>query len=303
MGKSKGPHSANLTVRLTVPSDVEPLSKIAFTAARSIHKQHGVPFFLPTPEDTKALIQLLMDDPSMYGIVAGLDGRIVGCAFLHEKDEIKSISGIVIEPKFQGRGVGKKMVELLIERANCRSIRMAFAETFNLPYFNVLAGFGFRPHETISIVSGIPKGTFDGLLEVRPMVLSDVDACDELHYETQGFSRRNEMIKCLDPIYAARPYVALQSGELVAYTCSFSYHGHTIAKDLTALKQLYIAVAGIMSHAGATPRIAIFGRLYPMLLAWALREAGLKLERNTNLMVLGQYKPPQTHMYIPSSDY
>eukprot|EP00741_Cyanophora_paradoxa_P022729 tig00021501_g21951.t1 len=304
--KVKAPPPLNLTIRLTVPSDIDPLSKIAYNVGRQMHSQHGLPPVLPTVEDTKALYQLILEDSTMYGVVAGVDNRIAGSAFLMEKDEIKSIVGLCVDPKFWNRGIGKKVIQVLIEKAEtmgCRSVRMSFAEVINLSFFRILSTCGFKPQETVSWLVGVPKNAFDGRMEVRPMTMGDVDACDELFIETHGFSRRNDIMKCLDAIYAARPYVALFRGELVGYTTSFSYHGHTICRDVEVMKALFTVVSGIMNAAGITPRIAVFPRMYPSLLQWCLRDSEMRLERNTYYMVYGQYRPPQNNVYVPSSDY
>jgi predicted N-acetyltransferase YhbS len=54
--------------------------------------------------------------PSIWGVVAERDGRIVGSNFLDERDPIRGVSPISVDPEGQDAGVGRRLMEAVLER-------------------------------------------------------------------------------------------------------------------------------------------------------------------------------------------
>jgi amino-acid N-acetyltransferase len=75
-------------------------------------------------------------------IVVDIDGRIVGCAGLKITwRDLAEIVSLAVAPQFQGRGLGRRLVEPLINDARALGIPTVFTLTYQLPFF---AKFGFE---------------------------------------------------------------------------------------------------------------------------------------------------------------
>jgi GNAT superfamily N-acetyltransferase len=82
-----------------------------------IADQHGFPWDFPSVEAGTQLASTFIAAPSIYGIVADLDGRVVGSVFMAEGDPIRGIGTITVDPAVQGSGVGRRLMEGALESA------------------------------------------------------------------------------------------------------------------------------------------------------------------------------------------
>ncbi len=83
-------------------------------------------------------------------IVADVDGSIVGCAGLKITwRDLAEIVSLAVAPEWQGRGLGRRLCEPLIEDARALGIPTVFALTYQVEFF---AKFGFEivPKTTLS---------------------------------------------------------------------------------------------------------------------------------------------------------
>ena len=70
------------------------------------------------------------------------DGRVVGCAGLRiYSPELAELCGLAVDARAHGRGVGRALVEAIVEQAAEHGIRTVFALTLEEGFFNRL---GFR---------------------------------------------------------------------------------------------------------------------------------------------------------------
>ena len=92
-------------------------------------------------------VQGMFEAPSTYGILAEADGNIVGFAFLTERDPVRSIGPIAIDPSVQSHGIGRRLMSALLERGRgASSIRLVQAG-FNLHSLSLYATLGFDVKE------------------------------------------------------------------------------------------------------------------------------------------------------------
>ena len=80
-----------------------------------------------------AFIVALINNPAFFGVVAEEDGRIVGSNFLDERCAVRGVGPITIDPDAQSRGVGRKLMQAVIERGRSQqapSIRLV-QDAFN----------------------------------------------------------------------------------------------------------------------------------------------------------------------------
>ena len=83
-------------------------------------------------------------------IVADTGGEIVGCAGLKITwQDLAEIISLAVAPAFQGKGLGRRLVEPLIEDARALEIPTVFALTYQTSFFDRL-GFRVVPKETLS---------------------------------------------------------------------------------------------------------------------------------------------------------
>src|SRR5437879_9940814 len=108
--------AGTVTLRETEPEDVEECARICFEAFGGIDDYHRFPRDFPSLEFTEGLMQAFVGSPSTWGVVAEVDGRIVGSNFLHEGDPIGGVGPISVDPDHQGGGAGRKLMEAVIER-------------------------------------------------------------------------------------------------------------------------------------------------------------------------------------------
>jgi len=83
-------------------------------------------------------------------IVAVEDGLVVGCAGLKVTwRDLSEIVSLAVAPSHQGQGLGRRLVEPLIEEAHTLRIPTVFALTYQVPFFTKL-GFTIVPKATLS---------------------------------------------------------------------------------------------------------------------------------------------------------
>jgi predicted N-acetyltransferase YhbS len=91
-------------IRPATPADSEACGRIIFEAFRGIADRHGFPWDFPSEEAGAQLATTFIEAPSIYGVVAELDGRVVGSNFMAEGDPIRGIGPITVDPGVQGGG-------------------------------------------------------------------------------------------------------------------------------------------------------------------------------------------------------
>lgn len=74
--------------------------------------------------------------------VADADGEVIGCVALHITwADLAEVVSLAVHPDFQGRGVGRRLVEPLFDEARDLGIPTLFALTLQVGFFSRL---GFR---------------------------------------------------------------------------------------------------------------------------------------------------------------
>src|SRR4051812_1042990 len=106
----------DVTLRSPIPSDAETCGKIMFEAFGGIADQHAFPRDFPSVEVGTEVATAFIADPSVFGVVAEIDGRVVGSNFLSEGDPIRGVGPITVDTSVQGAGVGRRLMQAVIER-------------------------------------------------------------------------------------------------------------------------------------------------------------------------------------------
>ena len=106
----------NLVMREPTGDDATGLARILFDAFDAIAEQHRFPPDCPAPETAAGLVGGLLEHPGFYGIVAELDGRVVGSNFLDERSHITGLGPITVDPAVQNRAVWRQLMEHMLTR-------------------------------------------------------------------------------------------------------------------------------------------------------------------------------------------
>jgi GNAT superfamily N-acetyltransferase len=275
-----------VTLREVKPEDVKECARICFEAFGGIDDYHRFPRDFPSLEFAQGLMDAFVDSPFSWGVVAEADGRIVGSNFLLESDPIRGVGPISVDPDHQGRGVGRKLMEAVIERGKGAPGTRLLQDSFNMLSLSLYASLGFEEREPVVAMSGKPRsGPLEGI-DVRPLREADLDECEALCKKVHGFERTNELRGAMQ---AFAPFVALRDGRVSAYatTLTFWPMAYGVAETDEDMQALLRGAA-----AEVDDPLAILVPLRSALFHWCLGE-GLRSLKPMNLMTLGSYQEPR----------
>ena len=285
----------DVSLREIEPDDRDATARIVYEAFAGIADRHGFPRDFPTLDAARDLVAAFTAHPSIWGIVAERDGRIVGSNFLDERGPVRGVGPITVDPEAQAAGVGRRLMEAVVERgADAAGIRL-LQDAFNTRSLALYASLGFAVEELVVLMSGRPGATSYGDVEVRPLEHGDLEGCERLCLSVHGFERTNELRDALEAP-ALRPFAAVREGRVVAYATTLTDFGAAYAvaegeDDMCGL------IAGTLAAGDAPASFLLPARQHDVL-GWCLR-AGLRIVKPMTYMVTGQRHHPQG-AWIPS---
>jgi len=286
----------NIMVRLVVLSDAKTCGRICYEGFKAVNEQHGFPPNFPSVEVATRRVQAFIEHPAVFGVVAEAERQIVGFAFLSERDPIRAVGPIVIDPAAQGHGIGRRLMRAVLERAKgARGVRL-LQEAFNMPSLSLYAALGFETKELLVAMSGVPKSTPLPDWEVRYLEENDVADCKALHERVHGYPRTNEL---RDALAAGSPIIALRGGQVRAYMAvpTFWIANHGVAETDEDMKALILGATWIVQE----PLSFLLPARRADLFRWCLAE-GFRATKPMTLMAMGEYREPQGS-YMPSVLY
>ena len=280
------------------PDDADEVARIIYEAFAGIHDHHRFARDFPTLDAAAQLARGFIAHPAIWGVVAEREGRIVGSNFLDERGPVRGVGPITVDPAVQAGGVGRRLMEAVIERgAGARGVRL-LQDAFNTRSLALYASLGFDIREPMVVMGGRPRRDADVTVEVRALREADLEECEALHRRVHGFERTAELRDALG-FPALEPVVALRDGRIVAYATGVTFFAaaHGVAETQ---QDLFGLVAGALA---ATDAPASF--LLPTRQGEAFRAclaAGLQVVKPMTYMTLGEYRDPQG-AWIPSVLY
>jgi predicted N-acetyltransferase YhbS len=278
------------TLREATPADAETCARILFEAFGAISDRHRFPRDFPTLEAAVSMMATWVPHPSVWGVVAEVDGRIVGSNFLDERNPIRGVGPITVAPDGQNSGVGRKLMEAVIERGQeAPGIRL-LQDGFHMRSLALYQSLGFDVKESLVLMRGNPGSAPAEVAEVRPLERGDLKSCQALCEQVHGFSRTGELRDALDALAA---FVAVRDRRVVAYGSSLTFWAmnHGVAESEDDMKSLLLGAAAALEDP-----IALLVPLRSGLFPWALSE-GLRAVKPMNLMALGEYHEPRGSWY------
>jgi GNAT superfamily N-acetyltransferase len=224
--------------------------------------------------------------PAVWGVVAEVDGRIVGSNFLDERDPVRGVGPITVSPDGQNAGVGRKLMAAVLERGEgARGIRLV-QDGFHMRSLSLYSSLGFDVTASCVVMNGIPRGGPPTGVEVRPLTEDDLEQCEVLCKKVHGFGRTGAL---RDSIEASAPFGVLRGGRIVAYatTLTFWPMAHGVAEREEDMQALLLGAAAAVDEP-----LALLVPLRSGLLRWCL-EQGLRGVKPMNVMARGEYQEPQ----------
>ena len=271
---------------------VPELARICHEAFSTLQDRHGVQRDIPNLETGMLLMSHIAARSDYTGVVATIEDRVVGSNFLLHSDDVAGIGPITVDPKVQSRGIGRALMEWIINESNRRGIRQTrlFQESINTTSLSLYTNLGFNWRASAGLMQAKSAMMDDPL--IRPLTVNDLDSIKSLSQSAYGFSRAGDTAQLLAAQFPG--FVREREGRAVGYLI-FSLLGHGGAEteeDLLAL----------ISHAArhVPPSMAVF--ICPLNRPDFFRRVLAEGHRTIKLlsyMSLGEFMEP-SGAYLPS---
>jgi GNAT superfamily N-acetyltransferase len=289
-----GSRPAGLILRAGQARDAAACGAICYQAFKSIAERHNFPPDFPSAEAAQGLLADILGMKHVYAVVAEFNGRVVGSNFLWGPRPIAGVGPITIDPAVQNGGVGRSLMEDVLDRA--RHDRFAGVRLVQAAYHSrslaLYTKLGFAVREPLCAVQGPPLAVTIPGHAVRKAAAPDIQSCAALHAAIHGFDRTVELCGAVERGSAT---VVERNGRISGYATDIGFFGHTVGAATDDLKALIGA-----AHAFSGP-----GFLVPLrngeLLRWCVAH-GLRIVQPMTLMSLGLYNEP-LGAFLPSILY
>jgi len=281
-------------IRKARSEDAQVCGKICFEAFSHINGQHNFPCDFPGPEASTGLLTMLFASEGAYCVVAEVDGRVVGSNCLDERSVIAGVGPITVDPTLQNSGVGRKLMEAVMERAAERGsagVRLVQA-AFHNRTMSLYTRLGFDVREPLSCMQGRTRERSVAGCSVRHAATEDVEACNALSRRVHGYDRGVEFTHGIEQKSAM---VVERGGRITGYSSHLAFHGHSTTEANCDLMALIASAEGF-----AGPGILVPSR-NAELMRWCLGN-GLRIIQPMTLMSVGLYNEP-AGAWLPSVMY
>lgn len=129
----------NIRLHVGVPDDATVCGRICYDAFGAISHAHGFPNDYPSVEAATGLVSSLLGHPGFYTVVAEADGSVVGSNFMDERAAIAGVGPVSVEPGMQDRGIGRLLMQDVLQRAAGRHVSRDPPPSDHLPQSVIVA--------------------------------------------------------------------------------------------------------------------------------------------------------------------
>ena len=221
-----------MAVRLEKPraEHADELARIMYEAFAGISKRHGFPPDFPDVSVPRKMMEMVVNRPDVFGVVAIENDRVLGSNFAWMGDPVVGIGPITIDPNNQSKGVGRQLMRAVVEHAQSQGREMIrlVQDGFNMTSLSLYASLGFTVREPLAVMQAAPaREAPEGVRQAKP---ADIDAMDALAKRTAKVCRRNEIAGAFHSPFP--PLVRERGGKVVAYLVpGFLGHGYAETDD------------------------------------------------------------------------
>ena len=281
----------DVTIRTATAEDGPACGQICYDAFSTINAAHGFPCDFPGPEAGIKVLSMMFSTPGFYCVVAESNGRIIGSNILVEQAVIQGVGPITIDPKSQNLGVGRRLMQVVMDRANqngAAGVRLVQA-AFHNRSLSLYVSLGFDIREPLSCLQGRTRERSTPGCLVRPAQPADEAACNALSRRVHGFDRGAELARAIQQGTAR---VVERGSRVTGYTTNLGFFGHSTAETNVDMQSLLAS-----AEAFAGPGILVPSR-NSALMRWCLAN-GLHVVQPMTLMSTGLYNDP-AGAWLPS---
>jgi predicted N-acetyltransferase YhbS len=278
-------------LRPAVPVDAPACGRICYEAFRAIATHHNFPPPLPSPAVATEWLSGMLAHPAFYGVVAEVEGHVVGSNFLDERATIVGLGPITVDPASQNHTIGRQLMQHALARAAAQGragVRLA-QDAYHTRSLCLYTKLGFEARELLAIMQGPPLSLQLTGFEVRPALQGDRAVCDQLCRQVHGYERSDELH---DAILQGTATVVEHDGAITGYATLLGISGHAVGTS-TAVLQALIGAASSFSGPGF-----LLPTRNGELFRWCLQH-GLRVVSLMTYMSLGLYNEP-TSPWLPS---
>lgn len=285
-----------MNIRSITSADTEDSGRVIYQAFCGIADRHNFPHDFPSAGAAVQLAEMAINSPDVIGFVAEDDGKFIGSNFLWKQNVIAGVGPITVEPGTQSKGVGRKLMEAVIESGKDSDGIRLVQDAFNTASMSLYASMGFDVVEPLVIMQGSTKDKSTNGVEIRPIGEEDFEACSELCLKVHGFNRLNELKATAQMLPA---FVAVREGRVVAYASApiLWNINHAVAETTEDMQALLTGANALTGQ----PLSFLLPTRQAALFRWCLAQ-GLRVVKPLTLMVMGSYQEPQG-CYLPSVLY
>lgn len=281
------------TIQLREPTlaDADACGRVIFRAFQTFQQGHNFPLDFPATEVAIGLAREFIEHPQIYGVVAEQDGRVVACNFLDERDPIRGVGPMTVDPEFQSRGLGRQLMQAVLDRGRGAAGVRLVQEAFNTTSMSLYASLGFEVREPLVLMTGKCRSKPEAGALAHPVQTEDLAQCDALCRRVHGYDRGGVLRACMK---STRPYALSRGGRITAYAAAptFFIFNYGVAETEQDLQSLLLATS-----AAVDPPLSL---LVPTrrtgLFRWLLSE-GLRIAKPMTLMSVGDYREPVGGFY------
>lgn len=284
----------NPILRPVTQHDVARAGEICYAAFKTIAEHHAFPPDFPSPGVAIGLVEHMLSRTDIHGVVAELDGRVVGSNFLWIDGSVAGVGPITVDPAVQNSRIGRRLMEAMLERARDQaipSVRLVQA-AYHARSLSLYTRLGFVAREPLSLMQGPALNVRVDDRTVRTATAADMDAANALCRRIHDHLRAGELGAALREGTAM---VVEHGARLTGYTTGIGFFGHAVGETVEDVQAL---IAAAPSFAGP-------GLLVPTrnaeLMRWCLQH-GLRIVQPMTLMTMGPYAEPKG-AFLPSILY
>lgn len=282
-----------ITIRPVKSEDIPELGRICFEAFGGLQTKHGVERDFDSVETARMVVGWFASSPDFAGFAAVDEkGKLLGSNFLQMSDGVAGVGPITIDPAAQARGVGKMLMQAVLDEAARRGIARVRLqqESINTASMSLYTKLGFDWREALVMMNLVPGAADDA--RMRPVTEADLGAVDAISKKHYGHTRVNEARWLLSGKIPG--FMLKRDGRDVGYYfIGFVGHGFAeTAKDL----------ADLMSHTARHSPPPLLKTIVPLSQHELHRELlarGFRTYKMFNYMTVGPWEPP-VGAWIPS---
>jgi predicted N-acetyltransferase YhbS len=274
----------DVLIRPASAADAAACGRICYEAFSTVAEAHGFPMDWRSEDAAVNVVAARLAHWQTYGVVAEIDGVIVGSAFLKEYRPVGSIGPVTVTPGLQGSRVGRLMMERLLERARTGGLsgtRLVQA-AYNPHSLALYTKLGFEVRNLLACLHGQPLATSLRGYPVRRGAGADVPFCSHLCLRMHGYARPEDLMEALR-LHSLT--VVERERRITGYSTGIHFRGHTVAETNEDAMALIAAAEDLPEP----------GLLMPAdngdLLRWVL-DQGLRITQPLSLMTQGFYQQP-----------